>query len=227
MVSLFPEKPPRRRTTDPRKSNGVPKAKAADPIRDPRDIRAMQRYYLDRGQARNHAMFTLGIMFGIRAGDLCELKVGHVLGSDGNVKRHCTLYEQKTRKTNAIAITPAMRDLLREYLDGLGDCAHDDYLFRSRQRDGDGNHRHITIQQFNNVIKEAAKAVGVQGHISSHSLRKTFAYQLLKKYPDDDEVKFALQKMLNHNDFKTTLAYCGIAQEAMDEYRGGLESLVT
>lgn len=226
VIPLFPETIPKRRTTDLHKSNGVPKASAADPIRDPDDIRAMQNYYLDHKQTRNHAMFTLGIMFGIRAGDLCELKIHHVLDSNGNIRSHCRLYEQKTRKTNILAITPIMRNLLREYLDSLGDYALHDYLFRSRQKDSSGNYRHITIQQLNNVIKEAAKAVGIQDHISSHSLRKTFAYQLLKQHPNNDEVKFALQQMLNHNDFKTTLAYCGITQEAMDKYRIGLEALV-
>lgn len=171
-------------------------------------------------------MFTLGIMFGIRAGDLCELRIDQVANLDGSIKPRCRLYEQKTRKTNAPVIPPATRDMLRRYLDDLGDYEIHDYLFRSRQRDNHGNYRHITIQQLNNVIKKAARDVGIRDHISSHSLRKTFAYQLLRQHPNDDEVKFALQRMLNHNDFKTTLAYCGIEQEAMDEYRIGLEALV-
>lgn len=226
VIPLFPDRVPKRRTTDSYKSNGMPKATAADPIRNPEHIKAMRQYYIDHGQIRNHAMFTLGIMFGIRAGDLCELRIDQVANSDGSIKPRCRLYEQKTRKTNSPMITPATRDTLRRYLDDLGDYGIHDYLFRSRQRDNHGNYRHITIQQLNNVIKKAARDVGIQDHISSHSLRKTFAYQLLRQHPNDDEVKFALQRMLNHNDFKTTLAYCGIEQEAMDEYRIGLEALV-
>lgn len=209
------------------KSNGVRKASAAEPIRRPEDIAAMQNYYLEHNQRRNYTIFTLGILFGIRAGDLCTLKIHNIMSDIGRFKTHCDLYEQKTGKFNNPAITEAARALLTDYLQELGDYTMDDYLFRSRQRDENGNYRPITIQQLNNVIKAAAKACGVPGHISSHSLRKTFAYQLLKQNPDNDEAKFALQKMLNHNDFATTLTYCGLMQDSLDKYRAGLDTVLT
>lgn len=226
VIPLFPDIQPPRRTTSLYKSNGVPKATAADPIRNPAHIKAMQRYYRTKGQIRNYTIFTMGIVFGIRAGDLCEMRIHHILNADGSFKSHCGLYEQKTRKFNNPVITPSMQAMLSEYLESLGNYDLDDYLFRSRQRDKNGNYRPITIQQLNNVIKKAAKAVEITDHISSHSLRKTFAYQLLQQNPGNDEVKFALQKMLNHNDFKTTLTYCGMTQDTLDKYRTGLEEIV-
>ena len=224
-VIPFPSQP--KRSTSLYKSNGVPKASAAEPIRNPEDITAMQEYYLQKNQLRNYTIFTLGILFGIRAGDLCELKIHHILTDTGCFKTHCDLYEQKTRKHNNPAITAAARNILEHYLQTLGDYTMDDYLFRSRQRDENGNYRPITIQQLNNIIKAAAKACNVPGHISSHSLRKTFAYQLLKQNPNNDEAKFALQKMLNHNDFATTLTYCGLMQDSLDKYRAGLDEVLT
>lgn len=226
VISLFPDSASCRKTTSLYKSNGIPKATAADPIRNPTHIKAIQCYYRNKGQIRNYTIFTMGIVFGIRAGDLCEMRIHHILNTDGSFKAHCGLYEQKTRKFNNPVITPTMQSILKEYLDSLGDYHQDDYLFRSRQRDKNGNYRPITIQQLNNVIKEAAKAVGVSEHISSHSLRKTFAYQLLQQNPGNDEVKFALQKMLNHNDFKTTLTYCGMTQDTLDKYRVELEEMI-
>lgn len=226
VIPLFPNSIPPRRTTSLYKSNGTPKATAADPIRNPAHIKAIQDYYRNKGQIRNYTIFTMGIVFGIRAGDLCEMHIHHILNADKSFKAHCGLYEQKTRKFNNPVITPTMQAILKGYLDNLGDYDLDDYLFRSRQRDKDGNYRPITIQQLNNIIKEAAKAVGITDHISSHSLRKTFAYQLLRQNPGNDEVKFALQQMLNHNDFKTTLTYCGITQDTLDKYRTGLEEII-
>lgn len=226
VIPLFPDTESVRRTTSIYKKNGVPKATAAEPIRNSAHIKAMQEYYRSKGQIRNYTIFTMGIMFGIRAGDLCEMRIHHILNADGSFKAHCGLYEQKTRKFNNPVITLAMQEILKEYLGSLGDYTQDDYLFRSRQRDKDGNYRPITIQQLNNVIKDAAKAAGVPDHISSHSLRKTFAYQLLQQNPGSDEVKFALQRMLNHNDFKTTLTYCGMTQDTLDKYRTGLEEIV-
>lgn len=217
---------PERRSTSLYKSNGIPKATAADPIRDPADIKAMQQYYLSRGQIRNYTIFTMGIMFGIRGSDLCEMKIHHILTADGHFKSHCDMVEKKTRKFNNPVITPALQRILTDYMETLGDYSMDDYLFRSRQRDSDGNYAGLKPKQLHNIIKAAAKACNVPGHISPHSMRKTFAYQLLKQNPDNDEVKFALQKMLNHDSFQTTLTYCGLAQDAIDKYRAGLEEVL-
>ena len=171
-------------------------------------------------------MFTVGILFGIRASDLLSLNIHHVLNPDGTFKSHCDLIESKTRKFNNPVITPAIQALITDYLETLPTYSLNDPLFQSRERNRDGSGKPITIQQWNHILKTAAKACNVPGHISSHSVRKTFAYQLLKQNPNDDDLKFALQKMLNHNDFKTTLTYCGMTQDTLDTYRAGLESVL-
>jgi len=218
--------PEQRRSTSLYKSNGVPKATAADPIRDPAHIRAMQEYYLSKGSLRNYTLFTVGILFGLRASDLLNLRIHHVLKPDGTFKSHCDLIEAKTRKFNNPALTPEIQQLLKDYLDTLPEYSLDDPLFASQKRNKDGNRKSLTLQQLTTILKDASKACNVPGHISTHSLRKTFAYQLLQRNPNDDDVKFALQKMLNHNDFKTTLAYCGQTQDVIDHYRADLAQAV-
>lgn len=209
----------KKRTTSLYKTDGVPKATAADPIRDPKDIAAMQDYFLSRGQVRDYTIFTLGIIFGIRAGDLLNLRIHHIMNDNGTFKLHCDLIESKTRKFNNPAITPQVKELLTNYLDTLPGYGMNDPLFRSQKRDKYGNLRPITLIQLNRILKTASTACNVPGHISSHSLRKTFAYHLLRSNQGDDKAKMALQQMLNHNDFKTTLIYSGLAQDAMDDYR--------
>lgn len=209
----------KKRTTSLYKTDGVPKATAADPIRDPKDIAAMQDYFLSRGQVRDYTIFTLGIIFGIRAGDLLNLRIHHIMNDNGTFKLHCNLIESKTRKFNNPAITPQVKELLTNYLDTLPGYGMNDPLFRSQKRDKYGSLRPITLIQLNRILKTASTACNVPGHISSHSLRKTFAYHLLRSNQGDDKAKMALQQMLNHNDFKTTLIYSGLAQDAMDDYR--------
>lgn len=216
-----------RRTTSLYKSDGKPKATAADPIRSLDDIKAIQEYFITRGKRRDYTLFTLGINFGLRAGDLLSLQMHHILKSNNTFKSHCDLIESKTRKFNNPAITPRMQRLLTDYLSTLPDYSMDTPLFCSQKRNKDGSLRPITITQLNRILKEASIACNVPGHISSHSLRKTFAYQLIQKNPNNDELKFALQAMLNHNDFKTTLTYCGITQDSMDKYRLELEESLT
>ena len=216
-----------RRSTSLYTSSGKPKASAADPIRSLADIKAMQNYYRNKGQIRNYAIFTVGIMFGLRAGDLLSLRLHHIFNPDMTFKTHCDVIESKTRKSNNPMITEQMRALITNYLDSLPTKpGYHDPLFMSNKREPDGSRRPISISYLNRVLKEAAKACNVPGHISSHSLRKTFVYQMLKANPNDDNAKFAVQKMLNHNEFKTTLTYCGMAQDAIDQYRAGLESVI-
>lgn len=213
-----------RRSTSIYKSNGYLKATAAQPIRDTADIKRLQEYFLSKGQLRNYTLFTIGLLFGLRAGDLLSLRIHHVLNPDGTFKTHCDLIESKTRKFNNPAITPAVRKLLADYLATRKSYTLDDPLFRSRSRDANGEY-FIDISMLNKILSKASRELGMP-HISSHSLRKTFVYQMLQQNPNDDTVKFACQQMLNHDSFKTTLAYCGLTQDAMDTYRAGLEEVI-
>lgn len=216
-----------RRNTSLFTSDGRPKPSAADPIRNIADIKAMQEYYMSHGQIRNYTIFTLGIMFGLRAGDLLSLRWHHLYTPDYTFKQRCDVIESKTRKSNNPAITPEVRAIITAYRDTLPEnIGYHDPVFISAKRDENRNYQAITISALNRALKAAAKAVGITSHISSHSLRKTFAYQLLQQNQGDDDAKFALQRMLNHNDFKTTLTYCGLAQDAMDSYRSALGEVI-
>ena len=211
-----------RRTTSLYKSDGKPKPSAADPIRRPEEIKAIQEYFRERGQIRDYTLFTLGVCFGLRAGDLLSLRISNIVNPDGTFKLRCELIESKRRKFNNPIITAQLRELLSTYLASLPGYSIHDPLFASQKRDQNGNKRPITITQLNRILKAAAKATNTPGHISSHSLRKTFAYQLLKHNPNDDTVKLALQQMLNHDEFRTTLNYCGMTQDTVDGYRASL-----
>ena len=228
VITERPE-PEERRTTSLYKTNGVLKASAADPIRSLADIHAIQQYFLANDQIRNYTLFTLGILFGLRAGDLLSLRIHHVMLPDGRFKSHCDLIESKTRKFNNPAITPEIREIITNYLvTRTDDYTLDSPLFVSRNRDRKtGLPKPITLAMLNHMLKDAAKACNVPGHISSHSLRKTFAYHMIKSNPDSDAAKFAVQTMLNHADFKTTLTYCGITQEEVDGFRAGLGNYFT
>lgn len=221
-VIPFPGAVNNRRTTSIYKSDGKPKATPADPIRDPADIERIKDYFLSKGQRRNYTIFMVGIIFGLRASDLLSLRVHHILNPDGGFKSHCDIIESKTRKYNRPNIDAKMRTFLADYLDWLGDYDYDDYLFRSKKKDTEGKWRAIDVTSFNRILAKTSRELGLNFHFSSHSLRKTFAYQLLQQNPADDEAKFALQRMLNHNDFKTTITYCGLQQDTLDKYRDGL-----
>ncbi|MGF6375077.1 integrase [Clostridiales Family XIII bacterium PM5-7] len=209
----------RKPTTTQYKSDGILKPTAADPIRDASDVQKMLTYFLDKGKVRDYTFLTLGISFALRAGDLLSLKIEDVFNLDGTVKSHFVIYEDKTNKRQKVHINEKCKEALSLYLDSLDDVYSTDPLFMSRQRDQWGNKKAITIQQAITVLKKAAKECGVKGHISSHSMRKTFAYHTIKNNEGNQEVLLMLQHMYKHTDIKTTFRYCGIEEEQIDALR--------
>jgi site-specific recombinase XerD len=71
----------------------------------------------------------------------------------------------------------------------------------------------IIRQQAYNIINYAAKFVGVEEAIGTHTLRKTFGYHVYQRGVD----LALLQKMFNHSSQSITLDYIGITQDQMDE----------
>ena len=63
------------------------------------------------------------------------------------------------------------------------------------------------------ILSSAAQACGLNYKIGTHSLRKTFGYQL---YRNGINIEL-IQRLLNHSSPSITLAYIGITQDDMDE----------
>lgn len=203
------------RTNSPFKSNGVPKAKPADPIRNAQDVRNIITYFRDvKKSPRKALLFLMGFTLGIRGGDLLNLKVRDVRTRDGRILDRLEIYEDKTNKFNRLPLTPQVREMLGEILTVMDD--QEDPLFPSRQRDKYGFLKPYTIQQLTNLIKEAARECNVPGHISSHSMRKTCVYHMLKNNTRGREGELTIQYMLNHDSFSTTLRYCGLQDELLE-----------
>ena len=76
-------------------------------------------------------------------------------------------------------------------------------LFPSRN--GKGKQR-MTRRAAHNVLKSAFIAAGLNGHLATHSLRKSFAQRLYEQTGDI----FAVQEMLGHKSIATTQEYFGV-----------------
>lgn len=219
------------RTNSPYKSNGVRKATPAEPIRDPANIQRIQQYFLDRREIRNYTLFTLGLSFTLRIGDLLSLKFGDVYEHNGLVKDHFSLYEDKTNKRNTININSKCRQLLDEYLDWtyttLGRWPQDDEpLFFSKTSINKAALKAISITMVDKVLARAERDLDLSDHLSSHSMRKTMVYQTIKNSNYDQSTLYLLQRMLNHSDQRITFRYCGIENEAIAQLREDMGALL-
>ena len=63
------------------------------------------------------------------------------------------------------------------------------------------------------VLKVAFEAAGLNGHLATHSLRKSFAQRLYDKTGDI----FAVQEMLGHKSVATTQKYLGVNYASIKE----------
>ena len=185
------------------------------PIRDRKKIKAIKILMEKRGAYRDLLLFVLGINTGLRVSDLLSMKWSLFLDRFGSIKKvnsRITIKEQKTGKTKMFIMNKSIHHAVERYLRTLKNVSKDDYIFASRSRKN-GHPRSITRQYVWLLLNKYAKIVGIRESIGTHTLRKTFGYQLYKKGVSVEYI----QKMLNHSSSSTTLRYIGITQEELDE----------
>lgn len=212
------------------KSDGVKKATPADPIHDAKDIVRIQKYFLDRKEYRNYAIFTLGISSMLRASDLLAITFGDILESEtgsirrGSVREHVLVKEKKTGKRNNVYINEKCREAVQFYVKSISrktPIAEDTPLFFSdMSMKKDPEHvKAISIQMLDKILKRVQRDLGIKDHLSSHSMRKTMVYHTIKNSSYDQYTLYLLQRMLNHSDVRTTFRYCGMEEEGIRKIR--------
>lgn len=202
----------------------------AEPLKDVNDIKRMADYYLSREQYRNYMMFIVGINFGLRRSDLLRLRFCDLIDQNMCFKTTFPILEKKTSNTRKvkrnryITINNAVVEAVTLYLQH--NRAHlDDYMFRSESNNkGKGNtgsardeNKPMSRTTVDNVLKEAARELGIQAKVSSHSLRKTFGYHQMVMSGNDPRKLLLLQKIFGHSTAAQTLDYIGITGEEIEE----------
>ena len=71
----------------------------------------------------------------------------------------------------------------------------------------------MTRRAAHNVLKSAFTAAGLNGHLATHSLRKSFAQRLYEQTGD----VFTVQEMLGHKSIATTQKYLGVNYASVRE----------
>ncbi|MEK5103759.1 site-specific integrase [Cytobacillus sp. FSL M8-0252] len=168
-----------------------------EPIRSKADIARMKKAL---GNPRDKLLFIFGINSALRISDILALTVGDVRGKDT-----LAIKETKTRKSKRFKLNPAIQKAIRELVpDDADDNAP---LFPSRR-----GTKAISRVQAWRILNDAAKRVGLDIEIGTHTLRKTMAYHAYKSGVDIS----LLMNVLNHSSQRETLRYIGVTQEQVN-----------
>lgn len=172
------------------------KARACDPLTSKEDINRLREYLRGAGRngERNALLVTVGINLGLRASDLCKLKVRDLEGDYLDIK------EQKTDKRRLIKINQKVREEVSSYVKKRGMSGYR-YLFESEK----GEYLHP--KSLHKIMKEASRKLQLRGNIGSHTLRKTMAYHVMKENASNLEALDELMIMFNHSNIKVTERY--------------------
>ena len=160
-------------------------------------------------EARNRGLFMLGVSTGGRISELLSLQIADVYQNGAAVTD--LLYSKNIVKggevSRAVPVNldgrQAIENLISWHSDYYGLTEKRRPLFPSRN--GQGQQR-MSRRTAHDVLKNAFEAAGLNGHLATHSLRKSFAQRLYDRTGDI----FAVQEMLGHRNVTTTQKYLGV-----------------
>jgi integrase len=179
-----------------------------DPIRKRKDIESIKK--LLRDDARNSALFIVGVNTNLRASDLLRIKVGQV--RDLKPGDEITLKEKKTGKFRRVTLNKSCVQAIQRLL-ASRPYADEDFLFM-------GQRGQLTVPSVHRLVKGWCKSINLRGNYGSHSLRKTWGYHQRVTFGTDIP---RLMVCFNHSTQRQTLDYlCIQPEEIKDVYQNEL-----
>lgn len=160
---------------------------------------------------RDRAIIELLYSGGLRVSELVGLDRGSI-----NLARREFMVRGKGSKDRPIFISQSAADRVQDYLDARTDSLPALFLNNSRNTqtvDTSGNYRRITARSVERIVEKYARLAGITKHVSPHTLRHSFATDLLMNGADLRSV----QSMLGHADISTTQIYTHVTDAHLKE----------
>ncbi len=160
---------------------------------------------------RDRAIIELLYSGGLRVSELVNLNRDSI-----NLERREFMVRGKGSKDRPIFISEACADRVRDYLDARTDSLPALFLNNSKNlqtADTSGNYRRMTARSIERIVEKYARLAGITKHVSPHTLRHSFATDLLMNGAD----LRAVQSMLGHADISTTQIYTHVTDAHLRE----------
>ena len=173
--------------------------------------RLLEGIPLDTEQGlRDRAIVELLFSSGLRVSELANLNRDHV-----NTKRREFMVRGKGQKDRPVFIGEAAAERVNDYLAARLDNLPPLFLSYSRNNtvSNKGDYRRLTPRSIQRIINKYARLAGITKHVSPHTMRHSFATDLLMNGADLRSV----QSMLGHSNISTTQVYTHVTDEHLRE----------
>jgi site-specific recombinase XerD len=159
---------------------------------------------------RDRAIIELLFSSGLRVSELVGLDRDHI-----NLARREFMVRGKGQKDRPIFISPEAAGWIQKYLDKRQDNAKPLFIRYSgtKQVDNSGNFQRLTARSIQRMVARYALLAGITKHVSPHTLRHSFATDLLMNGADLRSV----QAMLGHSNIATTQIYTHVTDPHLKE----------
>ena len=159
---------------------------------------------------KHRTLLLLAYSAGLRVSEVVALLITDI-NSD---RMQLSINGAKGKKDRVVNLSQAMLPLLREY---YVKYKPKKWLFEGQDPD-----KCYSAQSAQSIFNDAFKALGLPAQCSFHSLRHSFATHLLENGTDISYI----QKLLGHNDIKTTLRYTQITTKDIGKIESPLDRIL-
>lgn len=159
---------------------------------------------------RDRAIVELLFSSGLRVSELCNLNRDHI-----NLERGEFMVRGKGQKDRPVFVSPEATEWLATYLKTRTDRAVPLFIRYSGYKTGDekGESFRLSPRSVQRSVQQYAKLAGITKHVSPHTLRHSFATDLLMNGADLRSV----QSMLGHSNISTTQVYTHVTDQHLRE----------
>lgn len=159
-------------------------------------------------KARDKAILELFFSTGMRVSELASLKISSI-----NLERDEFTVRGKGDKTRVAFISHQARAALKYYLGLRQDTAPYMFVRHDRAKSGASEVGPLTPRSIERLVKYYSIAAGIPKHVTPHTLRHSFATDLLINGADLRSV----QAMLGHSSITTTQIYTHVTNQQLRE----------
>lgn len=159
---------------------------------------------------RDRAIIELLFSGGLRVSELVNTDKDHL-----NLKRREFTVRGKGEKDRPVFISESAAKAIEEYLERRTDNLGPLFISYSglKTADNKGNYKRLTPRSVQRLISKYTRKAGIIKHVSPHTLRHSFATDLLMNGADIRSV----QSMLGHSNIATTQVYTHVTDPHLKE----------